>query len=411
MKLTDASLTSFHPSQLRISTPMKHTNTAPIDPIASKGFIHRIRTMTPFNILCYLTIVNLLNYFDRGAIAGVLTSIEREFDLSNTSDGLLAGAFMVGFMITNPIFAHLSYKYQPTNLMFIGLLVWSIATVASVWASSFHMLAFCRMVTGIGEASFAGLAPTYIDDHAPIESRTKWLSLFYSAIPLGGALGYIASGFISEYWKWRGVFYIEGFMMLPLALLCLWLPKSPSVGSIKSMLCLETSTRDVDVFPVPNAREVTEVDVSVSTSLWVLLRSPIYVSIVLGYASYTFVIGAFAFWCPAYLEERFHLSKSEANTAFGAVTAVAGLFGTSFGGWFLDYLMSRLPTDGDDASRIGLKVSSTHVCLMGFHGLSLSFSNPKVSDVATPLKLHHHVIQLHYSLISIIIFIQSSNII
>eukprot|EP00002_Diphylleia_rotans_P004425 TRINITY_DN1326_c0_g1_i2.p2 TRINITY_DN1326_c0_g1~~TRINITY_DN1326_c0_g1_i2.p2 ORF type:complete len:283 (+),score=51.86 TRINITY_DN1326_c0_g1_i2:68-916(+) len=210
MKLTDASLTSFHPSQLRISTPMKHTNTAPIDPIASKGFIHRIRTMTPFNILCYLTIVNLLNYFDRGAIAGVLTSIEREFDLSNTSDGLLAGAFMVGFMITNPIFAHLSYKYQPTNLMFIGLLVWSIATVASVWASSFHMLAFCRMVTGIGEASFAGLAPTYIDDHAPIESRTKWLSLFYSAIPLGGALGYIASGFISEYWKWRGVFYIEG---------------------------------------------------------------------------------------------------------------------------------------------------------------------------------------------------------
>ena len=37
---------------------------------------------------------------------------------------------------------------------------------------NFALLVLARAVSGIGEASFAGLAPTYIDDIAPIKHRT-----------------------------------------------------------------------------------------------------------------------------------------------------------------------------------------------------------------------------------------------
>lgn len=58
------------------------------------------------------------------------------------------------------------------------------------------MITIITIIPGVGEASFAGLSPTVIDDKAPASSRNIWLGVFFSAIPVGAALGYIGSGVI-----------------------------------------------------------------------------------------------------------------------------------------------------------------------------------------------------------------------
>eukprot|EP00002_Diphylleia_rotans_P009923 TRINITY_DN2029_c0_g1_i3.p1 TRINITY_DN2029_c0_g1~~TRINITY_DN2029_c0_g1_i3.p1 ORF type:complete len:401 (-),score=65.88 TRINITY_DN2029_c0_g1_i3:402-1604(-) len=269
---------------------------------------------------------------------------------------------MIGFMITNPIFAHFSHTYRPTYLMCVGLSLWSFATIASAIAPNFYFLAFCRMVTGAGEASFAGLAPTYIHDNAPTESRTKWLSLFYAAIPVGGAFGYAISGIISQYWDWYAVFYLEGILMLPLAILCVYMPINLDDDNSADQVGedgLEDSAESSKLLP----QDTPQVDTSIRGSLEGLANSPVYLLCVFGYAAYTFVIGAFAFWCPSYLEERFDLDKTTSNSVFGSITALAGLFGTSFGGWFLDRALKSLPSGARDDPSVGLKVSMVAVLI------------------------------------------------
>jgi MFS transporter, Spinster family, sphingosine-1-phosphate transporter len=63
-----------------------------------------------------------------------------------------------------------------------------------------------------------------------------------------------------------------------------------------------------------------------------LLRSPTYLLTVGGYVAYTFALGGFAFWAPKFLVERFPISLARADFLFGAVTASAGLLGTTIGG-------------------------------------------------------------------------------
>jgi len=62
---------------------------------------------------------------------------------------------------------------------------------------------------------------------------------------------------------------------------------------------------------------------------------------VLGYAAYTFAIGALAFWTPSFLERTRGISKAHATVQFGAIVVATGFLGTFAGGWLGDRLLRR----------------------------------------------------------------------
>src|SRR2546422_965518 len=59
----------------------------------------------------------------------------------------------------------------------------------------------------------------------------------------------------------------------------------------------------------------------------------------LGYAAYTFAIGALAFWTPSFLERARGIPKAQATVQFGAIVVVTGFIGTYAGGWIGDYFL------------------------------------------------------------------------
>jgi MFS transporter, Spinster family, sphingosine-1-phosphate transporter len=61
---------------------------------------------------------------------------------------------------------------------------------------------------------------------------------------------------------------------------------------------------------------------------------------VLGYAAYTFAIGALAFWTPTFLERARGIPKAHATVQFGAIVVVTGFVGTYLGGWLGDRLLT-----------------------------------------------------------------------
>ncbi len=47
------------------------------------------------------------------------------------------------------------------------------------------MLLATRLVVGVGEASYATIAPTMIADLFPADKRLRMLAIFYIAMPVG----------------------------------------------------------------------------------------------------------------------------------------------------------------------------------------------------------------------------------
>jgi len=260
----------------------------------------------PRAILALLTGLNLLNYLDRLVVSAVLPKIEVSLGLSKLVEGTLATVFLVGYFLTSPIFGTLADRGKRKGLVAIGVAVWSAATIASGLATGMWSLLAARAVVGVGEASYATIAPTIIDDIAPPEKKGRWLAVFFAMTPVGGALGYFTGGIVEHAYGWRAAFFVAGGPGMILAVLCL--------------LIAEPERR------VVKARE------SALQAARALVPFALYRRGVLGYCAYTFVVGGFSYWAPTFLYEHHHMELGRANFLFGAVTVAGGAIGTAIGG-------------------------------------------------------------------------------
>lgn len=295
--------------------------------------------------------MNMLVYIDRGIIAsngvnGDKTSMQGraaygivgEFGLSLTQDGFLATAFMVGLLVSAPLFAEASKHYPALRLMAVGLAAWILSTAGCAFTIGYRSLLTCRMVVGLGEASFVSLASPLIDDSAPAASKSRWLATFYLCIPVGYAAGYILGGVIAPALGWRAAFLLEAVAMLPFAVFCAVGPaldlrgKEHHTGSVNSNSELGTS------FGEKLQRGVASAWVDLKT----LARHPVYVLNVAATAVYTGVLGAYAYWGPKAGAKVFTLNPEGADLKFGAVTVATGVVGTILGGVTLDRVGSTM---------------------------------------------------------------------
>ncbi|KAJ6792003.1 putative sphingolipid transporter spinster-like protein 2 [Iris pallida] len=342
---------------------------------------------TPKRLLVMFCTINMLNYVDRGAIAsngvngsltmctesGICTSgsgIQGDFKLNNFKDGILSSAFMVGLLVASPIFASLSKSHNPFRLIGVGLSVWTFATAGCGFAFDFWSITICRMLVGVGEASFISLAAPFIDDNAPVPQKTAWLAIFYMCIPTGIAFGYVYGGVVGTYLHWRFAFWGESILMLPFAILGfvmqpLDLKGFPSTESAKEKgygeLILSEGQASLDGHDSKPGISAGNKDISYEASknsksdatqpiliqlarFWkdmkALLTEKVYVVNVLGYIAYNFVIGAYSYWGPKAGSDIYHMSN--ADLLFGGITIVCGIFGTLAGGFLLDKMQATI---------------------------------------------------------------------
>jgi MFS family permease len=281
---------------------------------------------SPVAILAILTALNLINYVDRYLVVGVGTGLQAELRLNDGEFGDVATAFMWGYFVTSPLFGWLGDRSSRKWLIASGVAVWSLATVLSGLAASYGAMLAARVVVGVGEASYATLSPTIIDDISSSSSKNRWLAIFYVAIPVGSALGFLLGGQLEKHFGWRSAFLIAGGPGILLSLLVLLLRE-------------------------PERREMTERSTRPRRVAYVeLLRLPRYVFTILGYIGQTFALGGFAAFAVHFLVRKHALTPDKATLAFGAVTVVTGLGGTAFGGWLADRL------GGEDHVRNNLRI-------------------------------------------------------
>ncbi len=300
-----------------------------------------------------LLAINVFNYIDRQVLAGVEPDIRRSFfpedpksPEAKTDSGYLASAFLISYMLTAPLFGALASRWPQVKwkLIAVGVFVWSLATGAGGLAAGFIMLLMTRCFVGVGEGAYGPLAPTILSDSFPVAKRGNILSLFYAAMPVGGALGYALGGSIArldpKHESWRWAFFVVVIPGLILAILSLLMRESP-VGAADAV-----STR----------KRMTWQDYRI------LIQTPSFVLDTLGMTAMLFAMGALAWWMPDYLEADPD-SGVAAVTVFGIITALAGLGGTVAGGLIGDRFRTRLPGSYFLVSGAGLLLSAACVLL------------------------------------------------
>jgi MFS family permease len=272
--------------------------------------------------LTIVTLLNLLNYIDRYILAAVLPRMQADLSLTNAQAGLLATAFLVTYFLTSPVFGALGDRLSRTRLMSVGVVAWSVATAATGLMRNFVQLLTARSCVGIGEAAYATISPALLTDYFPREKRGRAFSIFYVAIPLGAAAGYLLGGFIEAALGWRAAFYVVGLPGVAMGLFALTAADPP-----------RGSTEDVIE---KDARQ------SVAAALRGLCKNFVYVGTVLGYVAYSFALGGLQLWIPKFLSEVRGLELAQADSIVGVLTVVAGLSGTFVGGYLGDLASSRV---------------------------------------------------------------------
>ena len=134
--------------------------------------------------------LNLLNYIDRYILPGELSLIQREFHSTDHQMGALTTALFLFYMIAAPLTGWLGDRYPRKPLIIAGAVLWSLATLATVWVHGYWTFYIRQALVGIGEATFGIFAPAVLADFYPERDRNRILSIFYLAIPVGAALGY-----------------------------------------------------------------------------------------------------------------------------------------------------------------------------------------------------------------------------
>jgi MFS transporter, Spinster family, sphingosine-1-phosphate transporter len=286
--------------------------------------------------LLVLTLINLLNYLDRFVPSAVLPQMKESGIVSTDFElGFLAPGFLVVYMLAAPAFGYLGDRRSRTRPIALGVAVWSAATMWSGLARTYWQLFASRAAVGIGEAAYATISPALLADYYPPAQRGRIFAIFYMAIPVGAALGYVVGGAVSQQWGWRAAFFVAGLPGLLLALGVLRVPDPPRGWMERDPVSREALSA-APAAPRPGVLTALR---QTAVLYLQLARQRSYALTVLGYAAYTFAVGGLAFWMPTFLERVRAVPVSQATTGFGAIVVVTGFLGTFLGGWLGDYCL------------------------------------------------------------------------
>jgi len=276
------------------------------------------RKLYPLTALITLTALNLVNYVDRSVLNAVQPLVQEEFHINKTQLGFLSTAFLIFYTIAAPFVGPLADRYSRKIIIALGAFFWSGLTLLTAVTHTYTELLLRHTLVGIGEATFVTIAPTFVADLFSERLRGRIFGVFYLAIPVGFAAGYLLGGHLGPQYGWRFPFYMAAAPGFLLGVAVLFL-KEPERGSFDSIP--ETSERG---------------------TVLGLARNPAYLTATLGMASMTFSLGGVLVWIPQFLNVERHYSLEAANSIFGVIVVVDGLLASILGGWLGDFLLKRM---------------------------------------------------------------------
>ncbi len=298
------------------------------------GFIDPIfrKSGYAWYVLTLLTVVYVFNFIDRNILAILGQSIKDELGITDTAFGFLGGiAFAFFYTFLGIPIARLADKHSRVTILSVCLAIWSGMTAICGFAQNFWMLLAARIGVAVGEAGGSPPSHSIISDLFPPEKRGTALGIYALGIPIGSAIGFLAGGWVNEFFGWRMAFFVIGAPGLLLALFVYLTVREPPRGMSEPKSSSGAgSTAGAGAEDAPPVKDVL-------AHLW-SLRSFRYLSV--AGALHAFVGNGVGLYIPMMFERTHGLGTGEIGTwLFGL--GLFGMLGTFGGGYLCDRLGAK----------------------------------------------------------------------
>ena len=134
--------------------------------------------------------------------------------LTSSGKGQLVGiagiAGAVGAVLLGPVVDKMGRRLP----MFVGMLVFSLASFAHVFAEGFEALLWARAVAGFAGGVVYSSASAAVADLVPYERRAKAMGVFTAGMFLGLPVGLPLAGIMAESGNWQGIYWVQGALGL-----------------------------------------------------------------------------------------------------------------------------------------------------------------------------------------------------
>ncbi len=185
--------------------------------------------------LVILTIVYTFNFIDRQLLSILQEAIKVELSLSDSQLGLLTGFAFAMFYVTAGIpIARLADRSNRRNIVAASVGLWSFMTAISGFVQNYTQLLLARIGVGIGEAGGSPPSHSIVSDIFPPKQRASALAFYSTGVNMGIMFGFLAGGWLNEFFGWRVAFLVVGVPGILLAGIVAATVKEPIRGLLEN---------------------------------------------------------------------------------------------------------------------------------------------------------------------------------
>jgi MFS family permease len=277
-----------------------------------------------YYVLVLLTLIYGLNFLDRTIFNVLIEPIKREFQLSDTAMGLLAGfGFVLFYSLLGMPVARFADRANRRNIVAVAFAFWSAMTALCGMAQSITVLTLARIGVGIGESAGTPASQSIVADHFNKDERPRALGIFAIGTYLGVFLGYFVGGWVNQYYGWRAAFLVAGLPGILLAILFRLTVQEPRRGAADGVISPPSE--------------------ALGPTFSFLFSQKTFVIVLIGFCLTSYLNYATAAWIPPFLARVHHLTSAQVGTYAGTFKGLFGIAGTLLGGFFV----ARISRDDD----------------------------------------------------------------
>ncbi|OTA20337.1 permease [Xenorhabdus beddingii] len=275
-------------------------------------------------LILFLFILFVFSFIDRINIGFAGLTMGKDLGLTSTMFGLAATLFYATYVIcgipSNIILSIVGARRWIATIM----VLWGIASTATMFATGPTSLYILRMLVGIAEAGFLPGILVYLTYWFPAYYRARANALFMIAMPVTMALGSLISGYILDMdgiWDlrgWQWLFLLEGFPSVLLGF-AVWFylddaPEKAKWLTHEDKQCLQDMMEN-DKLSLAQSNE----PVRQKTSLWREVFTPVVLMYTFAYFCLTNTLSAINIWTPQIMQS---FNQNSSHVMIGFLTAI-----------------------------------------------------------------------------------------
>jgi EmrB/QacA subfamily drug resistance transporter len=133
----------------------------------------------------------------------------------------IVNGYILGYVVAMPLMGRIADVYGHSRVFLVSL---AIFLIGSLWVSACHgltLLIVARAVQALGAGALVPVSMAIVAEHVPPERRAMSFGLLGAAAEGGGLLGPLWGGSLVELIGWRGHFWVNVPLALPVAFIVL----------------------------------------------------------------------------------------------------------------------------------------------------------------------------------------------